>query len=150
MHCAARPRSDRLPLVIVDTNVLVSGTANRSVSSPSRIVDAVLDGTLDVLASTPLLEEYAEVLRRPALRRRVNLGDDEIGDYIDLLTTIATIEEPVAAVERSPDPTDQHLWDLLAAVPAAILVTGDKALLASDHFPGRILSPRQFVERDLA
>ena len=46
-------------------------------------------------------------------------------------------------------PDDQHLWGLLAAEPEAVLVTGDKALLESEAFPGRIVNPRAFVDAHL-
>ena len=38
---------------------------------------------------------------------------------------------------------------LLENNPEAVLVTGEGVLLRSDHFPGRILSPRDFVARYL-
>jgi predicted nucleic acid-binding protein len=61
----------------------------------------------------------------------------------------AATEEPHPAPQVCPDPTDQMLWDLLAERPEATLVTGERRLQQSDHFPGRVLSPRQFVERYL-
>jgi predicted nucleic acid-binding protein len=57
---------------------------------------------------------------------------------------------PDAALTAAPDPDDQHVWDLLAVFPNANLITGDRLLLQSNDFPGRILSPREFVERYLA
>ena len=46
----------------------------------------------------------------------------------------------------APDPNDRHLWDLLAARPEAILVTGDRKLLQDPPAGVSVLSPRGFVE----
>lgn len=56
------------------------------------------------------------------------------------------MREPAPSTSPAPDPGDQHLWDLLAAAPTAVLVTGDQLLL--EHPPeGRsALSPKSFVE----
>ncbi len=52
-------------LVVVDTNVLVSGLIGSQVSSPPcRIVDEMLHGSFGFLLSLDLLAEYRKVLLR--------------------------------------------------------------------------------------
>jgi len=134
------------PRVIVDTNVLFSAIAHRE-GTPARVLLAVLPGQM--LVSPPLLDEYRRVLGAPRGLSYLGISEDSLDDLLDFIVRGAVIDSgglgPIA-----PDPGDQHLWDLLAGGPDCILVTGDRALLASPHFPGRILSSRDFVDRFLA
>jgi predicted nucleic acid-binding protein len=45
----------------------------------------------------------------------------------------------------APDPGDNHLWNLLEAEGAAILITGDKLLLDNPPSDRQVLSPQEFV-----
>lgn len=110
----------------------------------------MLAGRIAGLESLALLSEYLRVLSDPRLIRRHQLGPSQLQRYLTELADIATIDEPQRAAQSCPDPADQMLWDLLEARPEAILVTGERLLQQSDHFPGRILSPREFVETYLA
>ena len=53
-----------------------------------------------------------------------------------------------AAVARipPPDPKDLHVWSIHEAMPDAILVTGDRALIAAARPDRRVMSPREFVD----
>ncbi|MBE2241443.1 MAG: twitching motility protein PilT, partial [Burkholderiaceae bacterium] len=46
----------------------------------------------------------------------------------------------------APDPGDQLLWDLLAAKPDLLLITGDKALQRDAAMRSRVVSPQAFVD----
>ena len=48
-------------------------------------------------------------------------------------------------VLNAPDPGDQHLGDLLSAVPNAILVTGDLRLVENAPNGASVMSPRSFL-----
>ena len=52
------------------------------------------------------------------------------------------------SVPPAPDPRDQLLWNLLAARPDLLLVTGDKLLLGDTGMRGRVISARAFVSGD--
>lgn len=99
-----------------------------------------------LLFSPALLEEYLRVLRKPAAVERHRLGDGDIRTLIGGLQSLGVGAAPLAG-PPCPDPRDQHLWNLLSFDPQSILVTGERVLLASEDFPGRVLSPRQFVEQ---
>ena len=139
----ARPEG---PGVILDTNVLFSAIAHRE-GTPARVLLAVLSGQM--LVSPALLNEYRRVLGAPRGLSYLGIAVADLDDLLDFVARSALIDSgglgPIA-----PDPGDQHLWDLLAAGPKSALVTGDRKLLASQHFPGRILSPRDFADRFLA
>ncbi len=147
MPSGARWLRSEMPEVIVDANVMVSGIGNRTGSFPARIVDALFSGTVQILLSPLLLAEYRRVLRRPKIRRVHRLEMAELDEYLQSIQDQARPVIPPSSALACPDPNDQHLWDLLASEPDAILVTGDRKLLDSTDFPGRILSPRQFVAR---
>lgn len=114
------------------------------------VVDAVFDGRIQLLISAHLVSEYSRILSRPKQVARLRLERTWIESYIAGFVQGAVTEEPPRAAQSCPDPHDQMLWDLLAAWPDAVLVTGERLLQQSDHFPGRILSPREFVETYLA
>lgn len=62
--------------VVADANVLVSAALARSPLAPSALVlDAVLDGRLELLSSPMLLSEIVSVLERPRLRRYLSLDE---------------------------------------------------------------------------
>lgn len=137
------------PPAIVDTNVVVAAFLTGAPESPTaRIVEAMLGGRIVFLLSLALLSEYREVLLRPAIRALHGLASDEVDQILEEIVLRAAIREPSGASTPTtppPDPGDQHLWDLLAAEPHAILITGDRKLLEVPP-PGRsIVSPADFV-----
>ena len=130
------------PLLIVDTNVLVSGLlTSESDSPPAEIVDRILNGQLWFVLSVELLTEYRDVLLRPRIAARHGLTTDEIDRILFELTRNAVVREIDPSRHDSPDPGDAHLWGLMEAEPSAILVTGDKALLANPPSGRSVVSP---------
>jgi len=134
--------------VIVDANIVFSGLGGSEQSFPSKVMQNVFTSESEPLFSEDLLREYARLLARPKAQVRHGFTGTQLLEFVQQLRSIGTVIEPDAG-PPCPDPNDQHLWDLLATEPAALLVTGDGPLLRSNHFPGRVLSPRQFVERYL-
>ena len=113
--------------VIVDTNVVVAGLLTGSDTSPvARMLDGMLRAAMPFVVSEALLAEYHAVLVRPGLRKLHGLTMSEIETLLIAVAHHAIVLEPATAVP-APDPGDQLLWDLLAARPDLILVTGDKA-----------------------
>lgn len=136
--------------VVLDTNVLVAGlAAKRQDSPPRRILATLRDGAHVAFVSSALVAEYRDVLNRPEVIRWHGLQPPLPDRIVDEFVRFSTALDPEVATVASPDPDDQHLWALLAADVAAVLVTGDKALLESGAFPGRIVSPRAFVDAHL-
>ncbi len=132
--------------VIVDTNVLVAGLLTGNATSPvARILDGMLAAAFPFVVSEALLAEYRAVLVRPALRKLHGLTVKEVET---LLTDIAqrAIVLPPGVGAPAPDPGDQLLWDLLAAKPDLLLITGDKALQRDAAMRSRVLSPQAFVD----
>lgn len=133
-------------VVIVDTNVVVSGLLTRDPDSPpASILDSMLDGSLRFVVSDELIAEYVAVLGRPAVARLHRLSAREIDSIVRAIVLNARFVVPAASSEEAPDQGDQHLWDLLDSVPGALLVTGDAALRRSRR-RARVLSPAEFLE----
>lgn len=131
---------------VVDTNVVVSGLiAAGSSSPPARILSAMVDGSLVYLMSPELLDEYANVLGRPAVVRAHGLTSDTIDRLLTELVANSIWREPDAATS-APDPEDNHLWALLASEPKAQLVTGDRLLLEKPPGDNSVVSPRGLVD----
>jgi uncharacterized protein len=135
---------------VVDTNVVVEGLLTKNSASPTaRILDGMLAGAFPFILSPALLTEYRVVLLRPAIARRHRRSADDIDVLLTGITLQAIVRETAPAGDphsAAPDAGDQHLWDLLAASPGAILVTGDDALLRRAPPLASALSPAGFVE----
>jgi len=135
------------PLAIIDTNVLVSGLITNNAAVPtSIIVDGMLSGMFAFLLSVELLREYRDVLLRPAIRKYHGLNETAIDSILETVTANAILRESAHATDAAPDPGDQHLWNLLAAVPGSVLVTGDALLLEQPPAVARVLSPKSFLD----
>lgn len=99
--------------------------------------------------SPELASEYESVL----LGRAAKFHQMSEATVLDALADIVSLGEtssPPRAPTSAPDADDQHVWDLLHAVPDAVLVTGDKLLRSNPPTGREVLSPREFVERYLA
>jgi putative PIN family toxin of toxin-antitoxin system len=134
--------------VVADTNVVVAALLTPDPDSPTaKVLDLMLDGRIPFLLSTALLAEYRQVLLRPRIRTHHGLTEDEIDRILTELTTNAIVREPGPSPYQAPEPGDQHLWDLLATEPEAVLVTGDRRLLQNP--PARVVaeSPASFIAK---
>jgi predicted nucleic acid-binding protein len=106
----------------------------------------MLAASFPFVVSEALLAEYRAVLLRPGLRKLHGLVVTEIDTILTEIAQHAIVLAPAAGTP-APDPGDQFLWDLLAARPDLVLVTGDKLLLASSMGRARAMSPQAFVSQ---
>ena len=97
---------------VADANVLVSAALARSPLAPSALVlEAALDGRVELLSSPMLLAEIASVLVRPRLRRCLSLDEAErfVTDLASQTTRINDAPLPHSAVCRDPrDHSSSH------------------------------------------
>lgn len=133
-------------MIIIDTNVLVSGLLTGNPQAPTaRILDAILGGQVRCLLSPELLDEYRTVLLRPAIAKRHGLGTGEIDELLVAIVQNSVWREPGSAQVSPPDPRDEHLWALLEMEPAAQLVTGDGPLLENPISESRLTTPAAYT-----
>ena len=132
---------------IIDTNVVVAGLLTADAETPTaRILEGMIRGGFPFVLSVALLAEYRRVLTRERICERHGLSSDEIDRLLEAIAANAIVREPAASDEMAPDPGDQHLWDLLAAVPGSVLVTGDTTLLENAPGGESVMLPRSFVD----
>jgi len=130
---------------IVDTNVVVAGLLTADRSAPTaRILDGMLAGAIPFLLSVELLAEYRAVLLRPAIQRCHGLSEGQVDRVLERIALEAMVREPEPDA-TAPDEGDQHVWDLLASHPGAVLVTGDRLLQERASRGRSVLSPAAFL-----
>ena len=127
-------------LVVLDTNVIVS--AGIGSGAPSRIVNEILEGTVQIALSPSVIDEYQRVVTYARFRKW-----DFPPTWVEALITLGLrLDEPEAWPDEGPDPEDVKFL-AIAHRAGAWLVTGNEK-----HFPPRIrrgvaiLSPRNYVE----
>ena len=112
--------------------------------SSRAVLATIAEGTVIPVLSPSLLEELAEVVRRPKFRGLISA--EAHAELRDLLTSQGILVTPRHQVRLSRDPDDDHLISLALEAHAAALVTSDKDLLV---LHGRlsipVLSPRPFL-----
>ncbi|MCC6194843.1 MAG: putative toxin-antitoxin system toxin component, PIN family [Burkholderiales bacterium] len=129
--------------IVLDTNVLIAGLLSAT-GPPGWIVEAVLEGTLELAFDGAIRQEYEEVMLRPEFRLARTLVDDVLSafDQFGLMVTAAP-PWPIALPDRDDEPFLAVAW-----ASESILVTGNLR-----HFPASargavvVLSPREFVDR---
>ena len=104
-------------------------------------------GSFPFLLSTELLREYRSVLLRDHPRDLHGLSSEQVDLALTEVAANALVREPEAAPELiAPDRGADHLWRLLATTAGAILVTGDRVLLANPPDFASVQSPRTFID----
>ena len=135
-------------IAVIDTNVLVSGLLTGEAGAPTSLVlDGMLVRQFDFLLSKELMTEYRAVLLRPKIRKLHRLSTEEVDQVLTEIAANGIVREPRQSRIQPPDKGDKHLWALLGTHRKAVLVTGDRRLLKSTHFAGRIMTPREFIDR---
>ena len=129
-------------IVVVDTNVLVSGLLSAH-GAPARLLDLLTTGDLQAVYDDRIAAEYRQVLAI----ERFGFDPESVGRLLDYLFSegIAIVARPLPIL--LPDPDDQPFWE--AAVEAAApLITGNLK-----HFPPdvctdtEVLAPAAFIDR---
>lgn len=137
-------------LVVVDTNVLVSGLlkANRT---PGAIVRLITYNYLQLAYDARIINEYREVLSRPRFGFKKSDIDALITQIEDKgeLQSFSVFLDSVIKTDL-PDPDDRPFIEVALNTQDRILITGNKK-----HFPGEVckfinvLTPSEFWERFL-
>jgi uncharacterized protein len=130
-------------LVVLDTNVLVSGLLNGA-GKPGKILDLALDGWFQLAYDDRILGEYEDVLARPELRIQPARARAVIA-YLEL--TGQSIAAEALVLEGYSDPGDIPFAEVFVTAHADALVTGNLR-----HFTvlidqgAAIYTPARFLE----
>ena len=130
-------------LVVLDTNVVVSGLMNET-GKPGRIIDLALENRFQVAYDDRILSEYEDVLARPELHIRPARARAVIA-HIELTG------QQIDAIALSPgdfqDPDDLPFAEVFITATAHALVTGNLRHFSPLVEKGlAICSPAQFLE----
>lgn len=127
-------------LIVLDTNVLVSGLLN-PFGAPGRILDLILTRSVRLAYDDRILAEYYDVLLRP----RFGFETHMVRRLIDYLVFNGeAVNVPPLRVE-APDPDDLPFAEVAIGGHAKTLVTGNPAHFAFLQDP-LVLSPADFLQ----
>jgi uncharacterized protein len=132
--------------VVIDPGVLVSVFISPKKAAPALLVDAVLDGTLDVLACPALIDELTDVLGREKFAK--HSAEGRAAAFTAGFRDRATMtEDPPAGTVKTADADDDYLLALAQAHDADAVVSGDPHLLDAASSELQVLTPRELVDR---
>lgn len=136
--------------VVLDTNVLVSGTIVTQGPS-ATILTAWHRGRFTLLMSPWQRAELARVLARSRIVRKYHLTPDRLAAFFLLVDALTTSVEPLEMLPLAVrDSQDEPILGMALAGRATHVVTGDDDLLvlAGDAVLGdlRIVTPRVFLD----
>ena len=132
--------------LVLDTNTVVSGLLwDRT---PSRLIEAALQGRIELFTSEALLLELEDVLPRRKLARRVAASGLSIAQLTARFALLAQRIVPAAISPTSADPDDDHVLACALAARADLVVSGDSHLLNLKSFQGiPIIKAAEALER---
>ena len=128
--------------IVLDANVLASGVF--WAGHPFRVLSLWAHDQAQVLASEPILQEYAEVLRDLGSDR----GEERLAaSWVTFIFQHASLIDVRTRVDICRDPDDNKYLACAIDGGADFIVSGDNDLLTLNAFRGiPIVSPRRFVE----
>ena len=112
---------------VIDTNVVVSGLLTPH-GNPAQVLDAVIEGRIQLVYDSRILAEYRDVLKRPRLKLNPHL----ITAFLNGLKGQLLVT-PQRIKVNAPDPDDLIFIEAALATEDQTIVTGNIA-----HFPKRI------------
>jgi uncharacterized protein len=140
-------------VVLVDTNVWISALINPH-GYPARLKDAWAQGKFEATVSIPLLDELAEVLARPRIRTKYGLDEQEISEFLRLLSARSRKVTTQGQLHVCRDPDDDLILEtaLLGRARYAVSrdddIKRDRDLVAQIEVHGvEVLSVQQFLDR---
>ena len=126
--------------LVIDTNVLISAAIKPAGLQRTALLLAITRPAR-LYVSQPILEEYANVFRRPELRIPKGVQHQ----LLQLIDSRSHIVKPVRRLDVNRDPDDNMFLECADAARADYLITGNQR-----HFPRfwkqtKVISPREFV-----
>ncbi len=114
-------------VALIDTNVWVSALLNPN-GHPAQLIEAWRTGRFNVIPSLALLDELADVLSRPRIRRKYQLAPETIAAYLLLISERAAQVDPPGQLQLCRDPDDDVVLETAILGKAGYLVSRDDDL----------------------
>jgi putative PIN family toxin of toxin-antitoxin system len=134
--------------LVLDTNVVVAGLLWNG--PPRRLLQAAIDGEVDLFSSAVLLGELANTLGYTKFTKRIESFGTSIAalaaQYAALVSLVAPASVPRVAAN---DADDDHVIAAAVAARAELIVTGDRRHLLpiGTHQGIAIVTAREVVDR---
>ena len=131
--------------VVLDTNVLVSGTFW---SGPSaRIIKLIEQKRLELISSRAILEEYNFVMDYDEIKRKVNHHHERAQAALKL-AQLGTLVHPRTRIHViKEDPSDDKFIEAAMMGKARFIISQDKHLLNLKRYQNVIiLTPEEFLK----
>jgi putative PIN family toxin of toxin-antitoxin system len=128
--------------VVCDTNILISAFIFPG-GNPDAILEKVHLGEVRLFVSEPILVEF-----EAALRRKFELNETRIAEFVNAIRGVATVVQPTEVVRMiEDDAADNRILECAKAAGADYLITGDKKHLIPLKQFGKtiILSATEFL-----
>lgn len=109
---------------VIDTNIWVSALLNPS-GYPAKLRKGFEQGAFEVVVSEPILEEIAEVLLRPRIRRKYVFTDDDVSELLTLIEERADHVVVSGTIDVCRDKDDNFVIETAVNGKAACIVTRD-------------------------
>jgi putative PIN family toxin of toxin-antitoxin system len=134
--------------LVLDTNVVVAGLLWSG--PPRRLLQAAIDGEVDLFSSAVLLDELAHTLGYSKFTKRIESFGTSIAALVAQYTALVSLVAP-ASVPRvvAHDADDDHVIAAAVAARAELIVTGDRKHLLpiGTHKGIAIVTAREVVDR---
>jgi putative PIN family toxin of toxin-antitoxin system len=131
--------------IVLDTNVFISGIIFGGYSK--EILEAAVEGKVQLAVSDDILNEISEVLQRKKFNFMPSITRQIISE-IEKISEVITPKQSFKAVKR--DPADNIIIDCAFEAKADFIITGDKDLLELKEFKNiEIVNPKKFKEEYL-
>lgn len=145
----AVPAADAQPLrrLVLDTNVVIAALLWSG--PPRQLLQAAIDGQIEVFTSQALLDELAHSLGYRKFAKRIAAFNTSVAQLTQQYAAIASLT-PAAMIQPTVpgDPDDDQVLACALAAPAGLIVSGDAHLLNLKQFHDvPILTPREAIER---
>jgi len=142
------PASAQPLRLVLDTNIVVAGLL--WIGPPRRLLQAAIDGEVDLFGSAVLLDELAHTLSYSKFTKRIESFGTSIAALVAQYTALVSLVAP-ASVPRvvAHDADDDHVIAAAVAARAELIVTGDRKHLLpiGTHKGIAIVTAREVVDR---
>lgn len=125
---------------VIDTNVIISALLSRHQDSATvKVLDYLYDRTIVPIYNDEILEEYANVLRRP----KFNFPERTVNATLESIRKGGVRSDRLNSDEELPDPKDIVFYEVALSVEDSYLVTGN-----IKHFPKKpfVVTPAEMLQ----
>ena len=131
--------------VVLDTNVLVSGTFWKGDSE--KIIDKVENKEVELILSKELIEEYEEVINREEIMDKTQNKDLILNESVQKIINDSTIVGPTKKFDAvKEDSKDNKVVECAVEGNVDYIISQDNHLLNLKEFNGiKILTPEEFL-----